>query len=629
MTLKKDIVIASVIAVLCSFFLIPTIFTINMYPLSETGPSWMTLDPSWKLTLNRTGIESRTWGQDFVLTYGPLSYLSTRLGWGISKYHFLLFDLFMFANLLFIFFVSYLKSKSKWITVILFFFTCLLFRALPGSSLSLILMAVLVFWILQSAERYNPRYYLVQTILLTLLFFIKFNSGLVCFVFYAAGLTYSFFQYKQKRLPLLFFLLTPLLLIGLLSSGLNVSLPGYIKGGIEMVTGYNGIMYLDQGLFIELLFALFIILLLLTVLVLKIKDQKQSTLKNTLTLLLFSGSAFVLYKQASVRADGHHVGEFYTTILFLVTCMPDFYREQTKAWTHYLILLIILISTWFAKYKEAHPIDYALARFSKANYLLRLTHYTDTSGMFLFSHKNYFLPTPILERIATKSVDIYPWNSQLLIENHLNYTSRPVSQSYSAYTSYLANLNFEFYNSGHAPEYVLYELDAIDNRYALFDEPKLNLYILKHYNCVDTFRFAGRPVLLLQKGNNSKLTFEKIKEYELKITDKLIPKDGVYYEIGIAHSLAGKLISLLRYEPELNITVEQKDGTQRSYRTSKQLLKSGIFSTRHFNSTTDFYQFIRKGSLDLNSELNSYSFSPITPSLFNDVINVSEYRILD
>jgi len=136
---------------------------------------------------------------------------------------------------------------------------------------------------------------------------------------------------------------------------------------------------------------------------------------------------------------------------------------------------------------------------------------------------------------------------------------------------------------------VLYEYDAIDSRYPLFDEPKVNLTLLKNYTCTDTFSFAGRPVLVLEKSNPSGITLQKIKEYEICMNALIVPQAGMYYTLFVSNTLAGKLTSVIDHAPELSLVIKLKDGNEREYRTSIALLETGIFSDHFFSSTSDFF----------------------------------------
>ncbi len=616
-----------ILAFCASFCVFPTFFEVEIFPVPSSGPSWLTLDPSWQITLSKVNLDNLTWGKDFVLTYGPLSYLSTRVGWGISKYHFILFDLFIAFNFFYIFFVSYIKSNNRKITSLLIIITSVLIPSYYGSGTALLLFIFLIFWIRQSLEQEKLLHYFMQTVIIVLAFYIKFNTGLIACVVFFAALIYKAVVTGENKLRLLAYFTAPVITIMLLAKILNVELIGYLAGGMELVSGYNEIMYLEEPYRNEFLFSLIFIFLTLSILLFKTYRERKVRVKNPFIIFLFSVSIFILYKQAFTRADIDHILEFYNYVLLLILCLQDFHYNQVGKNTNGIIIAVVFIAIFFAKKRDEHLVLYKVWGLKK-DYFRGLIHKTNTSGFYLFPNNNQ-IPQRIKNKIGANGIDIYPWNTHLLIENKLNYSPRPVFQSYTAYTPFLENLNFNFYVSKRAPKFVIYEFDAIDGRYPLFDESKLNLLLLKNYSCVDTFSFAGRPVLILKKNDtiNAELKFTRLKEYEIDSNAVIKPEKNRYYEVVISNTFSGKFMSVVDHAPKLFLQITTKNGFQRNYKTSRKLLETGIFSTAHFNSTLDFYRFMNTDSLTNENEIISYRIIRADPTLFTGKMRVIEYKI--
>lgn len=191
----------------------------------------------------------------------------------------------------------------------------------------------------------------------------------------------------------------------------------------------------------------------------------------------------------------------------------------------------------------------------------------------------------------------------------------------------MENLNFEYYNSEKAPKFVFYEYDAIDLRYPLFDEPKMNLVLLKNYQCIDTFGFSGRPVLLLEKIKSEKVALEKIRDYQIDTNTVIVPQSNVYYELFISSTIKGKLVSILHQAPAVYLVIKTKNGEERRYKTSKKLLESGLFLNSALNSTLDFYKEIINDSTQVNTKIESYRLKLDGPALFKNEIKIIEYKI--
>ena len=474
--------VAILIALIASFTLFPYFFQLTQSPIPSNNYSFNSLDASWVLTLGFVNIKELLWGSDFAFTYGPLSYLAIRNGWGMSKYSFLLFDIFYFINIFAICFITYKKSVNKVLVILVIAATVYSLPDYIGGSQALVLLLFLVFWIRQNLEDIKWYNYLFSITLLILLFFIKFNTGLISFLPYYGMLIFLAITKKEKFSILLFLAIIPISLIFIFSKLLNVALYDYIISGIEMVSGYNEIMYLNQfDIFnYQSLIFVFIFLSLLYFVARIILDRKI-WLKNLFIFCLFSLCLFILYKQAFVRADSSHVIDFFNYSLLLLLCFTDFFIHKIKTISSFIsfTLVIILVITIVKnpQYKTFHFAN----KFNKSNYFKGFSDFTPTSGLQIFPNNNQ-LPEAIKNKIGESTVDIYPWNIQLLFENKLNYLPRPVIQSYTSYTKYLENLNYEHYNSNKAPQFIIYEYLSIDNRYPLFDEPKMNLILFEDKN---------------------------------------------------------------------------------------------------------------------------------------------------
>jgi hypothetical protein len=138
------------IAFLAAFMLIPNYFEANVTPLPLAHDLWMSLDPSWGIAMNYVKIKNLTWGTDVAFTYGPLAHFCTRIGWGESRFSFMLFDLFIFINYFAVFFLSFKNSKNKLFSLFAIFTVVIIFPLWTGSANSLVLMAFLIFWIRMS-----------------------------------------------------------------------------------------------------------------------------------------------------------------------------------------------------------------------------------------------------------------------------------------------------------------------------------------------------------------------------------------------------------------------------------------------------------------------------------------------
>jgi hypothetical protein len=621
-----NVIIGLVISLVATYCLFPPYLDMGIMPVNVDGPSWMTLDPSWISTLNYVKIKDLNWGNDFAFTLGPLSYLANRIGWGQSKFDFLLFDLFCSLNFFLIFLISYTKSNNKLLTGFLILALAALLVTPFWALYSFVLLSFLLFWIRYGLDNKSIVSYIFQIILVVLLFFIKFNTGLISFVLFAAAIFYKIIFKKEKPLYLLAFFLLPIIIIYIVSGFLNVNIPEYIKSALNIVSGYNEIMYSNRAFGDRQLFAIIIVLISLGILLHKIfKDGKKEIYKSLLILFIFSISIYVLFKQSFVRADEPHMKEFYYCSLLIIFCVYDFHLAQKNKYAIVLIGISAVISGYFVNKLDPYAFDFN-GKISKKGYVEGFQSFTPISGLRLFPNNNQ-LPRNILNKIGNNSIDSYPWNTQILLENKLNFTPRPVFQSYTAYTPELEEKNFEYYSSDKAPKFVLYDFEAIDNRYPLFDESKLNLIFTKNYSCVDTLTIGTRPVLLLEKkANAKKIQLVKSAEYAILMDSPLIPKEGIYYQVFIYRNLLGDFMSVVDHGPDIALSIVTKSGNTRKYKTSNKLLETGLFLTQLINDTHGF-KSVMNGENKEENQIRGYYFEPESRTYFKDKIRIVEYKI--
>lgn len=624
---KDKVTITGVfIAFIGAYLLIPNYFDANIFSLPASQDLWMSLDPSWGIALNYVELKNLTWGTDVAFSYGPLAHLCTRVGWGENKYSFLIFDLFVFINYFLLFFISFKRSQNKIITTLVIILICLFFPLWFGSAHALILMAILVFWIRLSLDSPKPIYYLFQILIITLLFYIKFNTGLISFPLFFAGILCNLINKNGNKFYLLTYLILPILLILAFSIPLNVSIIDYIKSGVEIVSGYNDVMFLDNQIDGSYFYVVVFVLILVGLILVNVYSNKSKEWVKILTILfLFGTSLFVLYKQAFVRADVGHIRDFFIYVPLLVLCNLDLHEYLKNKILKISFVFTLAIPFYFLFVDQDLKLEIK-SKFSKSEYVSRFKSFNPTPGNFL-TPSNSILPLTVINKIGTNTVDVYPWNIQLLLENKLNYTPRPILQSYTVYTPYLGQMDFEFYNSSQAPEFVIYDFAAIDGRYPLFDESKVNLAYIKNYNVAELFDFEGRKVALLQKNSDFKpIKFEKVKEYAMFLDTPLVPKKDIYYEVGIYNNLKGKIVSIFQHAPEIRLEIKLKDATIREFRTSKLLLETGLFSDKFIASTSEFISLFN--ALNENQDIKYYNFKPLNNSLFKGKIRITEYKII-
>ncbi|OYU85520.1 MAG: hypothetical protein CFE24_01045 [Flavobacterium sp. BFFFF2] len=609
-----------------AYILFPVGFDILIQPSTSASPWWEALDTSWIITLNYISNHDFIWGKDFVFTYGPLGFLSTRFGWGASKYSFLLFDLFICLHWFLIFYTALKSSKSKLMTTLLIGIVALFLPIWIGSKISIYLLLFLTFWIRQSLESNKMLNYIMQISIIVVCFFIKFNTSLIgLFVFFLL-IFYKFYTKEIKIKQLGILLATPLLFIYALSVYFKVSILAYMASGMELISGYNDIMYEEMELRNTYLYVVVISMVLCSLLIYNFFKTKEYPLPKRIIIVIITFIPFyIAYKQGFVRSNPDYNADFFASLLIFFVISTDLHFGKTQKYFNIPVVIATLLAVQFLYFRREKPFEYEF-KMSKANYYNSFTNFNPNSDVVFKTNCPKFPPT-IIEKVKNATIDSYPWNVRFLYENNLNYLPRPSIQAYSSYTPYLENLNFEFYNSKNAPEYVVYEYNTLDNRYPLFDESKVNVVLKENYQIDEVFDYEGKKLILLKKkADFRKIKFVKTNEYAVLMNAPFEPKDNVYYELDLYENMLGKAYSVLKHSPAINLNIMVEGDGKHEYKTSKKLLKTGIFGNNFFGETKDFYETGSFGQS--NRKVVFYQFSPKDPSMFQDKIRVNEYKII-
>lgn len=551
------------------------------------------LDQSWMTSINWALIKNFVFGKDYVFTYGPLGFLSTRTSVGFSPFYFLIFDLFVLSNFAFIL-IYVFRNFYSLLSVAL---TLIIAAAISSNAMYLeqmvfILLLISIFWLNYSIKNSALIGLIVPVVSTVLLFFIKVNISFVALAVFYLCLAYFIAADKQKRLMKILVALALPILIFALSFPLKTNLPGYIAGGLALIDGYNDAMNSRMREYVNYSnYALALLFVFFAVLFVRLKNLKREWL-----LFLICGIfSFVLFKQSFVRAD-LHVLAFFTIFPAVCGLVFIFYR-QLSVFQIGSLSVICLICLVIGFNLDAYP-----ALSTKLNYFTGIaTGARETNDKLEADYKRFSLPPEILEKIGNQSVDIIPWNINLLFFNRLNYQPRPVIQSYGVFTPYLINLNGQSYEDERtAPQFVIFSNPSIDGRYSLFDDNSVKLDLIKHYSCLGLFNWQNSDFLLFQrKQNNTQISFsspveEKIKfgeDYHLKNTDQ-----PYFVKIKIKYSLTGRAVRFFFKPFQLSLYFTLSDGTTRWHRAIVPILENGVTVNPYIENEKDFMEFAASGS---------------------------------
>lgn len=570
--------------------------------LETTGPSWLGLDVSWQMTLNYAKVNNWVWGKDIIYTYGPLGFLATHIGLGVSRWTFLLFDVFMVFNFFYIYRDFIQSATDKWLALFMLIAVSLTVGTLHGSDLSWVITVFSFYWMYKLHDQIRISYFVYLCINIIICFFLKLNTGLIGTVL-LTGCLLNLLIFKkikwQYAVMVLSTLIAGIIIMGLF---LNVSLPDYINGALQIIKGYNDIMHLGFRDYIlmeqdvAILYYAFNVFYLIYLLII-LRERQYSHLFFVGIAVLYT---FLLRKQAIVRNDSYHYNEFfeYSSLVLL----SGYFLKPVKEVQRLVAAIAVLLIVWSLLYKIQNGKqtidDIAMTRFaSQQDYVKNFSNYKKTA--FLNNRHKRYIPERILKQIGNEPIDIFPWDSEYLIENHLNYKPRPVFQSFSSYTKYLQEVNYAYYEH-HAPTYIIYDYETIDERYPFNDDILINFFICKNYTFADSFVSNGRWRTLLKR----KVPVVPIKQEIPKSGEFALGQDipvdwAMMMRMNLEFTAKGKFESAYYRTPKVQIWMQRENATWVKYKVSKEVLKAGICVDRWVNNNHDFVKYMKdRFSLD-------------------------------
>jgi len=174
------------------------------------------------------------------------------------------------------------------------------------------------------------------------------------------------------------------------------------------------------------------------------------------------------------------------------------------------------------------------------------------------------------------SVDIMPVDVFALVAHQMDYRPRPVPQSYAVLNGYLGRLNADFLKSERAPDFILFDIFGLDDRYPSTEDNLAWLSLLERY---EPAGLSGSYVVLRKAREPGALRMEKILERTVGWRQEVEMPAGiggaVWAEIEIEPTPLGRLVNLLFRPQEVDLQV-QTAGVWDAYRLLTEVARAGF-----------------------------------------------------
>ncbi len=261
----------------------------------------------------------------------------------------------------------------------------------------------------------------------------------------------------------------------------------YVRGSLSVALGYGSAMSLETGRRTEDWYALIDVALLAAVVVLALRGRPR--LEKVAISLIFIGWTWEALKEGFVRHDTHDLTFF--ALVLLALCLARLPRAQLPLQAGAVVVagLLACLANGHAPPSVRSPAEDATALATEVRDLAVPGHWAkvEQTARAEIQRTGDDLPAPLVAALRGHTLAVETLEDAMTFAYPgLQWDPEPVLQSYSAYTSYLDQLDAHFLSSSRAPQRILYKPVTINNRNQWWEPPATLEAMYCHYRQVGT-----------------------------------------------------------------------------------------------------------------------------------------------
>ena len=556
------------------------------------------LDPSWRMALGYLFEHGMQFGRDVVFTYGPLGFVMAKTFSGIQFWSLIAgqLTLAIISATVIIRQGSRLEGSSRFI----YFGFFLLFGVHYEDALHMLMIAILGFELLRISG--EGRKFLPVLIAAVLAFYsqIKFTDFMLATFVVLLSCGYSLWLKRGRECALLLFsYLAAYLAIWLLCGQKLGNLPAYFQASWAISQGYQWAMGFPSP--ITPLWKGIVVLVMMIVYAaahLKLNPDKPRAVANALLLMAF---IYLNWKHGFVRADGHMIGFFYCAMLPM-TAYPVLLNDPDRfRFLHrWVFVVTIILSIWGVENTLWGVSRGALGImqtkvWSNIEWVIdwgaTRQRYRDALSVERREADLY----QSRELVGRATVDVLGEEQNVALLNKLNYLPRPVIQSYSTFMPLLAQLNYDFYVSDRAPEFVLAKIQTIDERLPTMDDSLALRALVYHYDYLRSEKgfltWKKKPGPFDAAPFVPKLLLAETIGVGQALSLKAWNSQPLWLKIDLRPSLLGTVRSFLYKPPQVRLTLQDINGNNRSFLMPLPMGRTGFIVNPFIDDPSSFMEF--------------------------------------
>lgn len=581
----------------------------KIIPFSPLMPT-MGLDEAWHVAMNQAVAAHMSLGRDIIFTFGPYVFLYTRtyqplidhLMMGGAIY---LALTYAFALILLLRGAGFIQMAGLWLAIVAPSLSDNLFYLYP-------LLVGLVLWSLSDSQAKVPRsawqlWWLpfVLCFPFGMLSLIKGSFAIICVM--VAGLSVGFLVMRRmfvSATAIAIALVVSIIFFWVLAGQAIGDLAAYLHSMGEIAGGYTDAMSTSGSAWEVLVYVGAAALVMLHVLL----GNWGGACARLYVLGLFAIYLFLALKSGFVRHDGHCL--ISASAVLLAAAMVVVQRKSSIAVLSFLITAVAyaFIVHGYASLKLRDLSRDVGAIYSSAWQGIgdRLAPGGPLKARYEQSMKaladNAHLPK------LDGGTDLYSLGQSYLIASGSAWDPRPVIQSYSAFTPWLARANREHLFGQKAPQNIWFKIEPIDGRLPSLEDGASWPVLLGRYQLAgihDDYLLLKRREQIVgadaELGSLAPAVYRFGRSISVPAGD-----DPMIAEVDIKPSFIGKLADVLFKRRPLSITVHLENGEMRNYRIIAKMAESGFLISPLVEDTKDFGMLY--GGSDLLKQKKVVSF---------------------
>lgn len=224
--------------------------------------------------------------------------------------------------------------------------------------------------------------------------------------------------------------------------------------------------------------------------------------------------------------------------------------------------------------------------------------------------------------VVAGTVDIYPTELSAIFANGLNWSGRPIPQSYSVYDPLLDAKNVAHLKSDRAPDTVFFTLASIDGRLPVMDDSGSVLELLAGYSVYG----ISQPYLMLNKHSGARgAELDTSNRIDMRRafgeSIELDSRQPLWMQLNIRQTVLGKTVSTLFRLPQVQLEVTLDSGAVFRKRIIPKIAEVGFIVSPYLESNSDFVNLA--AGIDAGPKVKSVRIYTEGKGLWQDSIDVS------